>query len=212
MKNIFVLFYFISFINAQLTATTNDGKKVLLNNDGTWNFVESKKSTIEGTGMWKVGYFVDEFGDPTDVAYIRNKNYIKGVFSNSATTNEELIAGFIITKTSVSIQLYEYAGNHPVKGITRLDSDYIILVKHNSSKLKLYGKNTSDRVTLITKITHRDYLSRGDFKSHMISKEKLLDALKEGGSLSFVITQGGSTYKFKIDDSTGFDVAYRQLK
>ena len=38
-------------------------------------------ANLNNTGIWEVGYYVDDFGDPTQQSYIRNSNFIKGFFS-----------------------------------------------------------------------------------------------------------------------------------
>ncbi|MCB0509056.1 MAG: hypothetical protein KDD21_12235 [Bacteroidetes bacterium] len=73
-----------------------------------------KLANINNLGIWELGYYVDDFGEPTKEAYISTDLY--GTFSNSATTNSNLKVRFLIDKKSIRIQLYEYAGNHPIKG------------------------------------------------------------------------------------------------
>lgn len=52
-------------------------------------------------------------------------NYIytrsQGVFSNSATTNSPLDVTITVSPYSVDLKLYEYSGNHPVKGEGYID-------------------------------------------------------------------------------------------
>ncbi len=56
---------------------------------------------------WETVEIVDEFGDPTgDVA---KSVYCEGVFSNSATSNSDLIARVSDQSELIVIQLYEYA-------------------------------------------------------------------------------------------------------
>ena len=66
------------------------------------------------SGTWEITYYVDEFGQYTNEAYIRNKNYFVGTFSNSATTNSKLYAQLLIDANYVAIRLLEY-GSHLVK-------------------------------------------------------------------------------------------------
>lgn len=65
-------------------------------------------------GIWKVSYYVDDFGEPTKEGYVFTR--CTGKFSNSATTNSELGVEFIIDESNIHIPLYEYNRNHPVKG------------------------------------------------------------------------------------------------
>jgi len=62
------------------------------------------------TGIWRISYFVDVFGNPTKQGYIINKEPIIGVFSNSATENSRLSVKILISSLlNISIVLYEYA-------------------------------------------------------------------------------------------------------
>lgn len=71
-------------------------------------------ANINELGIWQTGYYVNDFDEPTKEGYV--ETYVNGTFSNSATTNSDLRVNFIIDKNSIRIQLYEYAGNHPIKG------------------------------------------------------------------------------------------------
>ena len=140
---IILLFFSISF--GQKKATTDDGKIVILNENGTWQYKqEEQKSNDKGSlGEWEINYYVDDFGDPTSDGYITNKTNILGKFSNSATTNAKLKAYFLINnyndmygkiKAKVSIKLFEYAGRTEVKG-TISTIKYKMLIKHNGKKV-----------------------------------------------------------------------------
>ena len=65
-------------------------------------------------GIWELSHYVDDFGEKTQEGYIRT--FCTGTFSNSATTNSELGVQFIIDKSGMRIQLYEYNRSHPIKG------------------------------------------------------------------------------------------------
>lgn len=60
---------------------------------------------------WETINYVDEFGDETGESAIRL--LCKGTFSNSATTNSDLIVKFILDKKSeyIAISLYEYGSS-----------------------------------------------------------------------------------------------------
>ena len=94
---------------SQTKAMTSDGKEVLLNDDGSWNYAEESVTIdTDDSGIWKVNYYVDDFGDPTDSGYISNLNISSisdmtaGTFSNSATTNAKLYIAFIIENDTFS--------------------------------------------------------------------------------------------------------------
>ena len=94
-------------------------------------------TTTEGTcsrcgesfGTWKSSFYVDEFDNPTNEAYISNSNYFYGTFSNRATTDSKLCALVLIDAEKICIKLWEY-GSQEVKAysntnykITILDDD-----------------------------------------------------------------------------------------
>ena len=117
--------------------------------------------------IWTVNHYVNDFGDKTEKGYITNVGFIAGSFSNSATQDSPLNVQFLIDKDmDASIQLFEYAGNNPVKAYD-YDS-YSVNVKDRDGKaLRLRGTNyKSNRLTI----------EKPDSK-------KLHDALLKGGKL-----------------------------
>ena len=201
-KFIFPLFVLlcISILIGQKKATTEDGKIVILNENGTWQYQKKDIGNLtigNSFGFWKVKYYVDDFGDPTHQGYIRTK--LEGKFSNSATTNAKLNVKFLIESESVSIMLYEYADNHPINGKIST-KEYDILIKHNGIKVNygFSGRNWSDRIVLD--------------KAKSLTLIKLF---KKGGKFQFNIKEEGnysqSTYRFTIDDASGFDNALKAL-
>lgn len=153
---------------------------------------------LNNTGMWRVEFYVDEFGEPTDQRYITNKNYITGVFSNTATENSDLNVKFLISNAyDISIKLYEYAGNNPVK--TYGSESYRVLVQDNDHKrYDLRATNYSDRLSF-----------------DKTASKKVHGALMKGGTLKFRIIEietPTTEYKFNIDNADWYANAYRILK
>lgn len=58
------------------------------------------------TGEWELEYYKNEFGEITDKSYIVLVG--NGVFSNSATTDDEMSAILLVDQSSISLQLVEY--------------------------------------------------------------------------------------------------------
>ena len=204
-KLIFILFVTFSFgVNAQIIATVDDSsKKVVLNSDGTWKY-QGQKNNFEGDGIWMIKYFVDDFGDPTDQGYIGSQYWkdVKGTFSNSATSNSNLNV-FIMIRSSrdISVKLYEYAGNNPVKAYST--DEYSISIKDsNGIKHSLTG--------IIYEGGDRIYFDRGSNKNHI---SKMHNILMNEGEVSVVITEnqyGLSTYKFKFN-ANGYKNVFNEL-
>jgi len=155
-------------------------------------------ANLNNTGMWSVHYYVDDFGEPTKKAYIRNTLLIQGTFSNSATQDSRLNVKFLIsTSSKISVQLYEYGGNNPVKAYS--PEYYTVLIQDDEgNRLKLEAVNRLERLTF--------------GKSH---SQKVHNALLKGGSLKFVITENDTPttiYKFTILSADWYENAYRKLK
>ena len=204
MKKLIVLFYLmLSFSGfTQIIATVDEsGKKVILDSDGTWKYQGQINDKIEGTGIWMIKYFVDDFGDPTDKGYIASQYWkdVKGTFSNSATSNSNLNVDFIIKgKDNIAVKLYEYARNTPVQAYT--SADYSINVKDsNGIKHSMTGRinEGGDRVYF-------------DPDSNI---NKMHNILMNEGEVSVVITKseyGLSTYRFKFN-ADGYKNAFYNL-
>lgn len=154
-------------------------------------------ANINNTGIWSVRHYVDEFGEPTKQGYITNTSSIKGTFSNTATQNSALNVDFLITNSSkVSIQLYEYAGNNPVKAYS--SESYRILIQDKDGKrLKLTATNYSDRLSF-----------------DKTASRQVHNVLMKGGSIKFKIYETDTPtteYDFTISNADWYENAYRKL-
>jgi len=145
--------------------------------------------------MWKIQNYVDDFGDPTTNRYLTNKTRIRGTFSNTATQDSRLDAYFLINDgTDISLKLYEYSGNNPVKAYSA--TKYTVIVKKDDeSRLILTAINYSDRLRFYddSRILH--------------------NALLKNKALKFLIieTETPTTkYSFTVD-ATGYTATYKEL-
>jgi hypothetical protein len=154
-------------------------------------------ANINNTGMWSVSHYVDDFGEPTKEGYIRNTSYISGFFSNTATQNSDLNVKFLISNSSdISIMLYEYARNNPVKAYSA-ESYRVLIQDKDGKRYKLTATNYSDRLSF-NKSTSR--------KVHGI--------LMKGGKIKFKIIETDTPtteYDFTISNAVWYDNAYRKL-
>ena len=152
---------------------------------------------INNTGIWTVGYYVDDFGEPTKEGYIRNTSHISGLFSNTATQNSDLNVGFLISNSSdISIMLYEYARNNPVKAYSP-DSYRVLIQDKDGERYKLTATNYSDRLS---------------FKKS--TSKKVHGILMKGGMIKFKIIETDTPtteYDFTISNADWYDNAYRKL-
>lgn len=154
-------------------------------------------ANINNTGIWTVGHYVDDFGEPTKEGYIRNTSLISGLFSNTATQNSDLNVKFLISNSSdISIMLYEYASNNPVKAYSS-DSYRVLIQDKDGKRYKLTATNYSDRLSF-NKSTSR----------------KVHEILMEGGMIKFKIIESDTPtteYDFTISNADWYNNAYRKL-
>ncbi|MEK0337271.1 MAG: hypothetical protein QQN41_07550 [Nitrosopumilus sp.] len=156
-------------------------------------------ANINNTGIWTVRYYVDDFGEPTKEGYISNTYLIRGTFSNSATQDSELDVRFLISNSSnISIKLFEYAGNNPVKAYSY--ESYKVLVQDCESKrYNLKATNyESDRLSF-----------------DKTASRKVHNILMKGGTIKFKIIESDTPtteYEFTIQKADWYENAYAKLK
>lgn len=155
-------------------------------------------ANLNNTGIWRIGYYSDEFGELTKESLVTNSELIKGVFSNSATENSELNVKFLIdNESSISIKLFEYGRNNPVKGYA--SQDYSIYIQDkDGQRFKLEAYNPSDRL----RISDSNALI-------------LHNALMKGGTIKFKIVENRistTQYSFTIDNADWYSNAFELLK
>jgi len=158
----------------------------------------NRLANLNNTGMWTVGYYVDDFGEPTKQGYITNTSSIKGTFSNTATQNSALNVDFLITNSSkISIRLYEYAGNNPVKAYSS-ESYSVLIQDKDGGRLKLQPVNYSERLSF-----------------DKTASRQVHNVLMTSGSIKFKIVEidtPTTEYEFTIQNADWYENAYGKLK
>ncbi len=142
--------------------------------------VAEKKESLGG--LWKLEQFVDEFGDKVGEKYC-TLPYVKGAFSNTATSGSNMFAKLFITKDRILFKLLEY-DDVPVIG----DDYFTILVKDSKGhKSTLIGKQAGEHIVI------SDYYDSDDF---VLFKS----LLKKGGKMQFVLKgEYESKYRFTMN-------------
>lgn len=144
-------------------------------------------------GMWNVGNYVDDFGEPTKHGYVYAEVY--GTFSNSATTDSKLRVRFLIDENSMRIQLYEYSGNHPIKGEGFLK----FKAKNNNGELVSFETNNDDSGDN----TYDDFSN--DTRGY-IAFDELIEFIDKSKMIKFIAKTTSnyavSEYKFTIPDGS----------
>jgi hypothetical protein len=135
-------------------------------------------------GMWTVRHYVDNFNEPTKDPYITDPEIIVGTCSNTATQDSPLHVKFMIDSAeSIDIQLYEYAGNNPVK--SGMYEAYAVLVRDKgNARLQLRAASYGDRLSIV----------KGD-------ATKLHAVLMKGGRVQFRIVSEETSVAWPIDSS-----------
>ena len=160
-------------------------------------FINNLNYLSRDIGIWTIRNYVDSFGELTEDSYITTSKVIKGLFSNSATQNSDLDVCFLITNsTNIDIELFEYAGNNPVKAYS--PDKYKVLIQDELGKrLQLEATNYSDR------------LSFGKNASLLVHNT----LMKAKGTIKFIIIEHETpinVYKFNVAP-WGYKNAYREL-
>lgn len=136
-------------------------------------------------GIWEISNYVDDFGEQTKEGYIHT--FCTGTFSNSATTNSELGVQFIIDKSGMRIELYEYNRNHPIKG---------------EGFFKMKAKRANGEI-----IEFKTYNAENG--SNCVEKEyfeALMSFLQKEGEVKFIAKSSSSSilseYEFSLTDTS----------
>ena len=79
-------------------------------------------TSSQDSSLWDISYYVDDFNQPTEDAYICSTTAFPGTFSNSATTDSLVYAHIAVDKDDISIFLYEY-GSNQVKNSSSYNDD-----------------------------------------------------------------------------------------
>jgi len=143
---------------------------------------------------WKLNTFVDEFGDPTDIKYIRYTT--TGKFSNSATSNEYLYVEIYIKNNAAGLFLHEYSSSRPAETFI------------GTGTMKL--KNSAGAVLTIR--MYDEWNQKGGMAIYRDYYYNLIYFLKKSvGEIKAVVQdEYSSSYSFTID-ATGFTAEYNQL-
>lgn len=192
--SIAVVFFLLSCESAQQKVRRIELKKA----DSTRVADSLKIEKAASLGIWKLGNYVDEFGEPTKTKYIVNSSPIVGSFSNSVTEGSILLVKIMMDQKDTYIQLYEYAGSNPVK--ERGINSYKIKIKSCSDEIfELSAFNYSDRLSLDEGLMLRKILLKCDKVQFLICEDTARDYAL-------------SHYKFTIEDTGGLNNAIKRLE
>ena len=162
---------------------------------GMENVVGSSDNSDTGLGDWEIDYYVDEFQEQTDEKYI--KQAALGTFSNSATTNSDLLAYILIDKDYIRLQLKEYCSSY---------------VKDDEA-IRFRIKSGDSLVTEMDMWVNRDgYIEFNTYYKEM--QDSLKNILLRGGIVKFsgvIDHYSKSTYHFAFN-ADKFENALKELE
>ena len=131
---------------------------------------------------WMVDYYVDEFDEPTDKAFVTNTDYLEGTFSNKVTEDSYLLGFFQIEEDKVCLKLYTY-GEYPVTSLYDKETYYdVAVLDQRKDKHTYYGVMNANGDAFFIHDNLDNYSCAG-----------FIEILKRGG-----------TIKLRIDDSKGY--------
>lgn len=181
------LVLFSVFINIGNSSKTTTSSKELTSN----NQQSSRR-------IWKLGYFVDDFGDYTKDKYLKTSNQY-GSFSNSATTNSNLKWNLLVTRQYIAFFLYEY-GSSQVKGFSSFPDTYKVSIKEDNGAITSFdAKNGSDRIMISNSSDYQKFLA-------ILNKEREVKiSIQETGLAA------SSSYNLGVLDCAGFGAEFKEL-
>ena len=164
---------------------------------GRPNIYES--STTTNNTLFEIGYFVDSFGDPTDVGYVTQKDFSRGTFSNSATTNSKIKWYLILAKRQAAFVIYEYERTR-VTGSSGFPDKYIVSIKTEDGNVETFNcENSSDRISVASKDLER-------FTNTLLKEGTIKISIKEDTKYT------ATTYNLGAVDFSGIKELYASLK
>jgi len=192
-----------------------------------YSVLEEAENTLqvlieEARTSWEIQYFVDEFGDPTDSAYMVGT--FEGSFSNSATSNSELLVYlyYYSSENDFAFRLGEYGDS-----LANYYSDDLMTIHMKldgeTYAVELFGTAPTGDLYFYDTISDRGLLEESVVlftdEREMVS-EKFINALRAGETIPCYIIigtetdhmnqvlagTGGSKYSFEIEGKGFADV------
>ena len=173
-------------------------EQLMKSSTGSLNDEDSTVTPVPASdSIWKIKYYIDEFQEPTDDAYISTIEPLEGSFSNSATTNSPLFVWFVIDDDNVGIKLVEYSDS-VVKGYYRKGHPFNITIQYDGQKEQMTGTlyDGGDRVCVDDEYS-----------------DSFREALRTGKEIKLYLknTTDSSSYLFTVPATNGFAELYDQI-
>lgn len=168
------------------------------------NIDEAQERDVSKLGNWKMGFYIDEFGDETNKGYI--SQLVNGTFSNSATQNSSLNVRIFINNGNIRtndpwFRFYEYGRNLPLRGV------------YNSNSMSCKFKNSAGDIYNFKLLQGQgsDSISIDRSGNSSTSLRLLKRYIYNEDLLKFscVSDENNSRYQFKIDSKHYKNILYK---
>ena len=167
MKKLCFLLVLASFISC--TSTPQTDKQGQKQADSPKNELPKINKDKGEYGIWKVSYYVDDFGEPTKEGYVFTS--CTGKFSNSATTNSELGVKFIIDESVFCFQFKAKRSDGEILEFETLNDEYghNFVQSEYRQKIRDFLQQGKGEVKFIAECRESNLLSQYEFTLKDIS-------------------------------------------
>lgn len=142
-----------------------------------------RRANIHELGIWKIGEYVDDFGEPTGEKFLYAN--VLGVFSNSATAQSLLRVYVKMSKYGIGLDFDEYNNG------TYEDEDFVFVKIINKETRKIYEGSGNSSFSFLYDV-NEDWRDR--------TYTTLTEILRKEGVYEFYIESKYRTiYRFMID-------------
>ena len=155
-------------------------------------YAKTYNTSAAAKGIWEQKFYLDEFQNATDNAYISNTAHFRGTFSNTATNDSKLDAVIYVENNFVSISLLEYASSLVTGWYTDGEAYEVNVLTQDGEAIGMSGMLWKGA----TGILLNDYSAR------------FIDLLRTGQELKVSMRHDTSSYLFTIPASEGFAELY----
>lgn len=169
--------------NEQLLIAIENEARIMLDSIEKAKQDSIRRANIHELGIWKIGEYVDDFGEPTGEKFLCAN--VMGVFSNSATAQSLLRVYVEMSKYGIGLDFDEYNNG------TYEDEDFVFVKIINKEARKIYEGSGNSSFSFLYDV-NEDWRDR--------THTTLTEILRKEGVYEFYIESKYRTiYRFMID-------------
>jgi hypothetical protein len=185
MKNLLLSMLVVIFV----TSCGSEGNSKIISTKSKTTTKEDKVKPKVKKDVWDKVNVVDKFGDPTG-STVYTKNF-KGVFSNSAVENRELLVKVIEYDSSFVFKLYEHGRS---------------LVRLSGSDHELGDVTIKDEQN---NVKHYEVFSMNNGNIYIGAKSELYQVLKKSSNKLKFLIRGGNFSRYNKLSNYNFSITTR---